>query len=160
MITIIKRKFKPFVLNTNLVRITVSEEHEIVSFEFQNIHNNSDLMNTEFFEMGANGCDLDYFEEFGDSCIIGFKGSELTNQTVIKKAQEVYKMIIKLVKEKKSQKKLKSALTKKKRRTALNKNITFLANCGNFKSAISYAFEYPKQRTKDTHHQLLKNWLL
>lgn len=117
-----KTKLKSLGFNTNLVNITFYEEHEIISFEFHNIHNNpNSTANTELFEMGANGCDFDYFEEFADSCIIGFKGSELDNQTVIDKSEEVYHTIIKLMEPKKQQKKSNLASLEKEQKTTLNK---------------------------------------
>lgn len=92
---------KKFGFNSNLTKIHYDQERKNrVGFEFHNQVNGSAPEESEYFEMYFNSCDLNFFEEFGDSCINGFNGTALSDKAVIRKSKEVYQNIVHWFREK------------------------------------------------------------
>lgn len=104
---------KTFDFNSNLNSIIYFKKLKLLSFTFNNIA--SIQKEIECLDICANGCDLDFFEEFGDSCISGFKGAELANQAIISKSEEIYRTVIQFIKKENRQKKLNSLANNSKK---------------------------------------------
>ena len=86
--------------NANLIK--VHYEKNRIGLEFSNKASSLQFTTVDYFEMYANGCDLNFFEEFADSCIDGFNGISLSDQEVIAKSKRVYRRLVRWFKEKES----------------------------------------------------------
>lgn len=78
-------KFQGF--NENLINVNYSERTKLLTIQFKNIAAGSTKI--DCFEMGLR-CDLNFFEEFWDSCITDCKSSKINDTEFINKSIETF----------------------------------------------------------------------
>ncbi len=74
-------------LNANVTNISYAEPMQCLRFTFNNTRAKQP---GDLIEITEKGCDLNFFEEFADSCIAGFNALRLSPAEVIAKMKRVY----------------------------------------------------------------------
>ena len=83
--------------NKNLLRVLFSPQLKTITFVFKNVAAGSTEI--DHFDLYENGYDLNFFEEFADSCISGFCGLSLSDSEVTHQSEKLFRVLQKFIKE-------------------------------------------------------------